>query len=272
MPNDIVQAHENPAAIMERVIIHGDLSKLNAQERTSYYMQVCSSMGLNPLSRPLEYIKLNGKDVLYAKRDAADQLRKINGISLQIARQEQVGDLYIVTVEAKDKTGRVDSDMGAVNVKGLSGEALANAMLKGVTKAKRRVTLSISGLGFLDETEVEDIPAATAARVQPTALPAPQQQKAPPARPYAMVNTYGEEITFELAGEYIAGLEQEFETADAPGKVGLWDSNAQTFQTWQTKAMRMAERDPKAKAVADEFCRLGKHIADTVHQLTEQAA
>ena len=34
------------------------------------------------------------------------------------------------------------------------GEFAANAIMKAVTKAKRRVTLSISGLGFLDETEV----------------------------------------------------------------------------------------------------------------------
>jgi hypothetical protein len=35
----------------------------------------------------------------------------------------------------------------------------ANTILKAITKAKRRVTLSICGLGWLDETEVEDIPA-----------------------------------------------------------------------------------------------------------------
>jgi hypothetical protein len=33
-----------------------------------------------------------------------------------------------------------------------------NALMKAVTKAKRRVTLSICGLGMLDETEVETIP------------------------------------------------------------------------------------------------------------------
>ena len=37
------------------------------------------------------------------------------------------------------------------------GEQLANAMMKAETKAKRRVTLSICGLGLLDETEVEDV-------------------------------------------------------------------------------------------------------------------
>jgi len=43
---------------------------------------------------------------------------------------------------------------------GLKGEAAANAFLKCITKAKRRVTLSISGLGFSDETEMDDIPGA----------------------------------------------------------------------------------------------------------------
>jgi hypothetical protein len=50
--------------------------------------------------------------------------------------------------------------MGAVAIAGLKGEALANALMKAETKAKRRVTLSISGLGMLDETEAEDLPGA----------------------------------------------------------------------------------------------------------------
>jgi hypothetical protein len=42
----------------------------------------------------------------------------------------------------------------------LKGDALANALMKSETKAKRRVTLSIAGLGWLDETELETIPVA----------------------------------------------------------------------------------------------------------------
>jgi hypothetical protein len=42
-----------------------------------------------------------------------------------------------------------------VSIKGLSGEALANATMKAETKAKRRLTLSLVGLGFLDESEIE---------------------------------------------------------------------------------------------------------------------
>jgi hypothetical protein len=43
---------------------------------------------------------------------------------------------------------------------GLKGDALANALMKAETKSKRRVTLSICGLGMLDETEVDTIPDA----------------------------------------------------------------------------------------------------------------
>jgi hypothetical protein len=47
-----------------------------------------------------------------------------------------------------------------VSIANVNGEARANAMMKAETKAKRRVTLSICGLGMLDETEVESIPEA----------------------------------------------------------------------------------------------------------------
>lgn len=144
--------------LMESVITKGDLSKLTPQERSEYYMTVCRSIGLNPMTAPLAYIVLNGKTVLYAKRDAADQLRKIHGISIEVVKQSLEGELYTVHVRAKDKSGRTDEDFGVVTLGKLQGDARANAILKAITKAKRRVTLSISGLGFLDETEVEDIP------------------------------------------------------------------------------------------------------------------
>jgi hypothetical protein len=146
------------ASIIEAVITKGDLSKLTPVERTQYYNEVCRSVGLNPFTRPFEYISLSGELTLYARREATDQLRRINGISLEVVSQEVVGDILTVHVRARDKTGRTDEDFGSVSIKGLAGEALANASMKGLTKAKRRVTLSISGLGFLDESEIEGIP------------------------------------------------------------------------------------------------------------------
>lgn len=163
--------------IIESVIAKGDLSRLTVDERNIYYREVCRSVGLNPLTQPFAYITLNGKLTLYAKRDAADQLRKNNGISIEIVSQDASDGLLTVHVRAKDKSGRLDEDLGVVSFpETLKGEARANAILKAVTKAKRRVTLSISGLGFLDETEVEDIPGT-----KKPAMPAANVMLEPPS-------------------------------------------------------------------------------------------
>jgi hypothetical protein len=152
--------NRDPAAIMEAVITKGDLAKLTPQERTEYYGEVCRSLGLNPLTKPFEYITLNGKMVLYALRTATDQLRKINGVSIEIVGREVVNGVYVVTAKAIDQRGRTDTEIGAVTLDGLRGDAYANALMKATTKAKRRVTLSICGLGWLSEDEVETIPNA----------------------------------------------------------------------------------------------------------------
>jgi len=146
---------------IELALIKNDLSALNAEQRLSLYNKTCESLGLNPMTQPFGYLEFRGgKLSLYAKKDATDQLRKIHGVSVEITSKEIQGDIYIVCAKAKDSTGRADEDMGTVAIGGLKGEALANAYLKAITKAKRRVTLSICGLGLLDETEVDTIPDA----------------------------------------------------------------------------------------------------------------
>jgi hypothetical protein len=157
----VVQATPTPAVppeILEQVLIGGDLSGLTSQQRADFYGAVCRALGLNPLTKPFEYLTLNGKLRLYALRDCADQLRRLHGISIYIVNRERLQDLYVVTARAKDRTGREDESIGAVALGALKGDALANALMKAETKAKRRVTLSLAGLGWLDETELETIP------------------------------------------------------------------------------------------------------------------
>lgn len=171
-------AVSEPAALLEQVVIQGDLSNLSPAERLSYYQQVCKSLGLNPLTKPFAYLNLGhnektdqgwrwvDKVVLYALRDATDQLRKLRGITVTITGRETSEDIYIVTARATDQHGRSDESIGAVPIAGLKGEARANALMKAETKAKRRVTLSIAGLGWLDETEVDSVPDAKVVFVQ----------------------------------------------------------------------------------------------------------
>lgn len=155
-----VAPRENLALAVEEVLVQGNLSQLTPEQRVEYYNRVCDSVGLNPLTKPFEYITLNGKLTLYARKDATDQLRNLKGISVQIVSREmhEQAGLYVVTARATTPDGRTDESIGAVTISKLTGEALANALMKCETKAKRRVTLSIAGLGLLDETEVDDIP------------------------------------------------------------------------------------------------------------------
>lgn len=148
------------AATLERVVIGEDLGKLTPAQRLTYYQAVCQRLEIDPILKPFSYLVLNGKLTLYANRNAAEQLRRVHGVSIMSIDRDTMGDLYIVTAQAKDRDGRVDTSTGVVDLKGLTGEKLANALMKAETKAKRRVTLSICGLGWLDETEVETIPEA----------------------------------------------------------------------------------------------------------------
>lgn len=146
-----------PFEVIERVLTAGDLSTMAPEDRIAFYWRTCESLGLNPLTRPFEFISLNNRLTLYARKDATDQLRRINGVSVVSLRREVDSALGLLTVYAsvRDAHGRTDESAGVVSTKGLGGEALANAVMKAETKAKRRATLSLVGLGFLDESEVD---------------------------------------------------------------------------------------------------------------------
>lgn len=160
MNQQIAVKTENLDAVtkIHAVIARGDLSKLSEGEKTQYYTALCSSVGLNPLTRPFEYIILQGKLTLYARKDATEQLRRNHGVSIKITGREIMDDCYIVTAQASMPDGRVDESIGAVPIAdSVKGADRANALMKAETKAKRRVTLSIIGLGIPDESELETI-------------------------------------------------------------------------------------------------------------------
>jgi hypothetical protein len=157
MTDALALAQQIDPALIERVIIHGDLRQLTPHQKVSYYNAVCNSVGLNPLTQPFQYLVLSGREVLYARREATDQLRHLHNVSVEIMAREVTEDCYIVTARATLPEGRTDESIGAVPIASLKGEFRANAMMKAETKAKRRVTLAICGLGMLDETEIPGV-------------------------------------------------------------------------------------------------------------------
>lgn len=157
MSTELVTTDDARALNLEKVLVSGDLNALTPPERLSYIKNICASLGLNPLTRPFEYQTFQGRCILYARKDCTEQLRKIHRVSVTELRSEVVGDLLRVTAYGEDRTGKKDLATGVVSIAGLRGESLANAHMKAETKAKRRFTLSICGLGILDETEIEAI-------------------------------------------------------------------------------------------------------------------
>lgn len=155
-----------PAKLYESLALRGDISGLSPQEKTRYYAALCERLGLDPYTQPFTPLRLNGKEILYASRAATDQLARIHNVNRSVTSRERIEDVYIVTVRASLPNGRNEDAVGAVAIGGLKGEALANALMKAETKAKRRATLAILGLGMLDESEIDSIPKASVAPAQ----------------------------------------------------------------------------------------------------------
>jgi len=157
------QNQDQQASIANQLILQGDLSKLSANDKVRYYNGYCERMGLDPFTKPFDILRLNGREVLYCTRSGTQQLNKLHKVSHLITSRDTNAEagVYIVTSKASLPDGRCTESIGAVNIAGLKGEMYANAIMKAETKAKRRATLDLLGLGVLDESEAESIPNAS---------------------------------------------------------------------------------------------------------------
>jgi len=148
------------AVVAESLVTRGDLSGLTPAERARHYIRTCEGLGLNPHSQPFSFLMLNGKLVMYANRGATDQLAAMHLVNRKIIDGPKVIDLggtkvvYCVA-EASMPNGRTETAISTVPM-----VDPVNVLMKSETKAKRRATLSILGLGVLDECETETIPGA----------------------------------------------------------------------------------------------------------------
>jgi hypothetical protein len=135
-------------------------------------------MGLDPFTKPFDILRLNGKEVLYCTRSGTQQLNKLHKVSHLITSRDTNAEagVYIVTSKASLPDGRCTESIGAVNIAGLKGEMYANAIMKAETKAKRRATLDLLGLGVLDESEAESIPNASTVAIQTMVEALPQME------------------------------------------------------------------------------------------------
>lgn len=150
--------------VAESLVLKGDISELSPEERTRFYLSLCDQLGLNPATQPLAILRLNGKEVLYPTRGATDQLAAIHRLNREIIDGPKVIDvagakIIFAVARITHPNGRVETATAMVSLPS-GADNICNAFLKTETKAKRRGTLSILGLGMLDETEIESIPSS----------------------------------------------------------------------------------------------------------------
>ena len=141
-----------------KLVSNGDTSSLSGEQKLAYYRARCEAAGIDARTAPFQFIRLQGKEILYATKYATDRLASKNQIKLEVISQTTEQDIRVVMVRAISADGRQTDEIGAVSIGGIKGSDLANAYMKAITKAKRRAVLSLCGLGMLDETEIETIP------------------------------------------------------------------------------------------------------------------
>jgi hypothetical protein len=144
-------------AALGHVLGTGDLAKLSNEERVGHYLRLCRSLGLNPLSRPFDWIAFDGKLALYPNQSCAAQLRRQHQIRIEVTRREPVGEMFCVEVKGTTPDGREDVATKYVPLSNkygrLSGQDYANALMKCETGAKRRLTFSMVGLAVPPDPE-----------------------------------------------------------------------------------------------------------------------
>ena len=237
--------------ILESLVIRGDLGGLTPSQKVEYYGYRCAQVGLDPSAKPFDLMVFQGKQVLYANKSCTEQLIAKHGLSTQIVAREKMDDIYCVHARVTGSDGRFSENMGAVPLKGLQGDAMANALLKATTKAVRRTVLAFCGLGMLDETEVESIPGAGVERI-----PIVEYTRPGDAEPVIEVNP--DEWTDDQREEAKAQLMDFGQTVMEAG----WDIDAPkiqatlkkfrqeigdgTFSNWSNRLQLAADRAVKA--------------------------
>jgi hypothetical protein len=171
-----------------------NLNEMTNEQLDAYREQTAKILDIDPLM--LDFIWMDNPDtglrnrVLYARRGAAEILRKQLGISVTNLVLHESDGWVAFTATGVDKTGRQEIAVGSAYIDGLKGDKKAHAIMTSQTRAVRRLTLQFVTGGVLDETEVQaqtavTLPtAASGALLQgsPTVIP-PMPTVAPSAAP-----------------------------------------------------------------------------------------
>lgn len=158
-PRDLTLAiHEDAAGALAHVLGTGDLYQLTNEQRVAHYLNLCTSLGLNPLSRPFQWIEFKEGEnspavlTLYFKPAGAAQMLRNHHVSVHYPRKEIVGELFVCEAHGQAPDGRKGSATKYVSLTNkygkLTGNRLANAFMSAESGALRRLALNMFGLSI----------------------------------------------------------------------------------------------------------------------------
>ena len=147
----------------QKVLLEKDLAPLSVEKQTSFMLQNCEHLGINPIVRPFELIKFNGKSVLYLTASGCENIASNLAISFKILKKEVDRENGIASIEIEGvvpsmngKPERRDVStaylpIGIASLKDgsmkiFTGLEFANTMMKLETKARRRLIIRLAGL------------------------------------------------------------------------------------------------------------------------------
>ena len=154
--------------VQTAILENNDYGKLSKAERNVLILKWCENLGLDPTTRPFGFINTQEGVKPYAFKSASDGIsknQKLTDESFEVRSIEGGAFLYVVSVcdqewiESGGKKGRRRFGVSAVGG-GLTGTVAANAHKKADTQCHRRAILALAAPGFLDESEISDIPGA----------------------------------------------------------------------------------------------------------------
>ena len=131
----------------------GRCDRLNEEQRADYINYLCGKIGIDPTFRPVDLIKTKNGIKPYLNKGASELIRDIRKISIDDMQIKDVNGMWVATCRVRNAEGRCDTDIGVCLKDGTSASPMNqnDSLMKAVTKAKRRATLSMCGLGAIIE-------------------------------------------------------------------------------------------------------------------------
>lgn len=168
---------EEQIGAVETALMMNNFGALTKAQRALVILKKCEQIGVSIWLQPYAWGTMDGKLVPVPLKGLFQQLRAKNNLTITKIEEEIDKELGIFMVKVHGRvTGssgvvREDMGLGVVGIKGLTGDPLANAMMKAHTKAKNRLTGSLcGGDSGIDDTEMSSVAGAFMGEDKPAGI------------------------------------------------------------------------------------------------------